>query len=195
MKHEELNVMEVANNQDLEDALLMQEDEEEKQSITDKEFYKAMQKLKERGTNAVPPKKSASAYIIFGKEKRAEILKRNPNAKVTEVVKEIAHSWQLLTKEDRQKYKEAAKKDKERYEKELRALEKFSTKLKKPKKCLSGYMIFVKETRPLIVEQHQEMGALQVMQEVGKQWQALTEEQRHYFKDKADKDKLRYLNE
>ena len=27
-----------------------------------------MQKLKERGTNAVPPKKSASAYIIFGKE-------------------------------------------------------------------------------------------------------------------------------
>jgi len=48
----------------------MQEDEEEKQSITDKEFYKAMQKLKERGTNAVPPKKSASAYIIFGKEVR-----------------------------------------------------------------------------------------------------------------------------
>jgi hypothetical protein len=38
------------------------------QTITDKEFYKAMQKLKERGTNAVPPKKSASAYIIFGKE-------------------------------------------------------------------------------------------------------------------------------
>lgn len=40
----------------------------EKQTITDKEFYKQMQKLKERGSNAVPPKKSASAYIIFGKE-------------------------------------------------------------------------------------------------------------------------------
>ena len=37
-------------------------------TITDKEFYKAMQKLKDRGTNAVPPKKSASAYILFGKE-------------------------------------------------------------------------------------------------------------------------------
>lgn len=37
-------------------------------TITDKEFYKAMQKLKDRGQNAVPPKKSASAYIIFGKE-------------------------------------------------------------------------------------------------------------------------------
>jgi len=42
--------------------------DEENQTITDKEFYKAMQKLKERGNNAVPPKKSASAYIIFGKE-------------------------------------------------------------------------------------------------------------------------------
>lgn len=27
-----------------------------------------MQKVKDRGTNAVPPKKSASAYILFGKE-------------------------------------------------------------------------------------------------------------------------------
>lgn len=42
-------------------------------TITDKEFYKAMQKLKERGSNAVPPKKSASAYIIFGKEVRCSI--------------------------------------------------------------------------------------------------------------------------
>ena len=38
--------------------------------ISDKQFYKAMQKLKDRGNHAVPPKKSASAYIIFGKEVR-----------------------------------------------------------------------------------------------------------------------------
>lgn len=47
-------------------------------AITDKEFYKAMQKLKERGTNAVPPKKSASAYIIFGKEVKHLNLKPPP---------------------------------------------------------------------------------------------------------------------
>jgi hypothetical protein len=49
-----------------------------------------MQKIKDRGSSALPPKKSASAYIIYGKEKRAEILKRNPLAKVTEVVREMA---------------------------------------------------------------------------------------------------------
>lgn len=36
-------------------------------------------------------------------------MKRNPLAKVTEVVKEIAQSWKILTKEERQRYKEAAK--------------------------------------------------------------------------------------
>ena len=85
--------------------------------------------------------------------------------------------------------------DKERYEKELRALEAHSNMLKKPKKCLSAYMIFVKETRPLIVEAHPEMGALQVMQQVGKQWQQMSEQSRAEFKCKADKDKVRYLDE
>jgi hypothetical protein len=33
-------------------------------------------------------------------------------AKVTEVVKEIAQTWQKLGKDDRQKYKEAAKRGK-----------------------------------------------------------------------------------
>jgi len=35
--------------------------------------------------------------------------------------------------------------DRERYEKELKTLESYSPNLKKPKKCLSAYMIFVKE--------------------------------------------------
>lgn len=39
------------------------------------------------------------------------------------------------------------------------------------------------------------MGALQIMQEVGKQWQAMTDAERKYFKDKADQDKIRYLEE
>jgi len=33
--------------------------------VKDKEFYKAMQKIKERQTEMKPPKKPASAYILF----------------------------------------------------------------------------------------------------------------------------------
>ena len=33
------------------------------------------------------------------------------------------------------------------------------------------------------------------MQEVGKRWQSMTKDERKYFKDKADRDKIRYLDE
>lgn len=58
-------------------------------------------------------------------------------------------------------------------------------------------MIFVKETRPSIVEQNPQLGALDIMKKVGKLWQQLLakEDGTKYFQDKADKDKVRYLNE
>ena len=73
-------------------------------------------------------------------------------------------------------------KDKERYEKELKSLEQFNSNIRKPKKCLSAYMIFVKERRPQIVEANPNLGALLVMQQVGLQWQAMSEQEREYFK-------------
>jgi len=42
-----------------------------------------------------------------------DILERKPNARVTEVVKEIAQCWQALSKEDRMPYKEKARKGKD----------------------------------------------------------------------------------
>ena len=79
------------------------------------------------------------------------------------MVKEIAKCWRALTKDQKIPFKEAARKgkfyfyitneiiDKERYDKALKQLEGKSENLHKPKKCLSAYMIFVKETRPKIV--------------------------------------------
>ena len=71
-----------------------------------------MSRLKLRGKSAVPPQKSATAYNIFGKEKRAEILLKNPKAKVTAVVKETARCWAHMTKQDRTKYDLEAKQGK-----------------------------------------------------------------------------------
>jgi hypothetical protein len=56
-------------------------------------------------------------------------------------------------------------------------------------------MIFVQETRPLIVKLNPNMGALQVMKQVGKAWQSMALLQRQYFKNKADRDKVRYLKQ
>jgi hypothetical protein len=40
----------------------------------------------------------------------------------------------------------------------------------RPKKCLSGYMIFVREMRPKIVRDNPNMKVLCVMKEVGRKW-------------------------
>lgn len=58
-------------------------------------------------------------------------------------------------------------------------------------------MIFVKETRPSIVAEHPELGALDIMKKVGQLWQKLLikENGTKYFQEKADTDKIRYLNE
>ena len=58
-------------------------------------------------------------------------------------------------------------------------------------------MIFVKETRPTIVNQHPELGALDIMKKVGELWQLLLSKKdgTKYFQDKADIDKKRYLKE
>lgn len=63
---------------------------------------------------------------------------------------------------------------------------------KRPKKALSAYMIFVRETRQIICGRNPEMHALQIMKEVGKWWQTLSPEKKERFLDQARKDKIRY---
>jgi|DEB0MinimDraft_12_1074336.scaffolds.fasta_scaffold12448_4 hypothetical protein len=58
-------------------------------------------------------------------------------------------------------------------------------------------MIFVKETRPTIVNQNPELGALDIMKKVGELWQLLRSQKDgiKYFENKAKNDKDRYLDE
>lgn len=45
------------------------------------------------------------------------------------------------------------------------------------------------------MEANPTMGALEVMKEVGISWQSMVNDDRQYFQDKADKDKIRYIRE
>lgn len=66
---------------------------------------------------------------------------------------------------------------------------------KRPKKALSAYMIFVRETRAKVCLQYPEMHALEVMKKVGKLWQELDKENKKIFEDQAKVDKQRFLRE
>ena len=70
-----------------------------------------------------------------------------------------------------------AKKDKERYEDELNRLSLGGDLLPlKPKKPLTPYMIFVRETRKKVVDTMPHIRSLNIMKEVGRIWKTVSVE-------------------
>lgn len=67
-------------------------------------------------------KRPMNAYMLFSKEKRAEIIQQKPElkSKVAEVAKLIGNHWKEMTSEEKVKYQNLALKDKQRYESEIK---------------------------------------------------------------------------
>eukprot|EP00744_Colponema_vietnamica_P000996 GILI01001710.1.p1 GENE.GILI01001710.1~~GILI01001710.1.p1 ORF type:complete len:268 (+),score=92.14 GILI01001710.1:138-941(+) len=61
-----------------------------------------------------------------------------------------------------------------------------------PKRPLSAYMIFGKEMRPRIIEEHPDFSVTDVMKEIGRRWAELNQEEKCPFEEKASEDKQRY---
>ena len=136
-------------------------------------------------------------------------------------MKEMGKKWSTLDKESKLMFMKAANEDKDRYESEMKeynivggkgkSIQDFDSQ--RPKKCLSAYMIFVRETRPKIVKEKEaaleeneskliysinytlDMNVLEIMKEVGRRWKQLTEEGKSEFENKAKEDKKRFDRE
>lgn len=133
--------------------------------------------------------------MLFGNDQRNVIQTKYPGIRVTEVVKMIAKQWQKLTKIQKQKYKEAAKRDKERFANELIELSKAQDDTllyKMPKKPLTAYMFFVRETRRKVAKDMPDIAPLDIMKEVGKIWKKVSEINMKRYKAMAEQDTLRY---
>ena len=166
-------------------------------------------KLQGNGVSVSVPKKGLTAYAIFVKtvsrwpQKRRELMKDEEFAKNPDMMKELGQMWSNLSKPQWAIYEEFAKRDKLRYQREMKdflANGGNEAKLNeveqwRPKKCLSAYMIFVRETRCVIQQNNPDMPVLQIMKEVGWLWWALTPPERKRFQDKADVDKIWYKKE
>ena len=87
------------------------------------------------------------------------------------MMKELGKMWSSLVKRDKAIYEEFANRDKQRYEREMKefmdnggnANKLNEVESKRPKKCLSAYMIFVRETRSKIQRENQDLHVLEIM--------------------------------
>lgn len=65
------------------------------------------------------PKRGRSAYIFFSNEKRPEVNEKFPDLKAKEVMSKLGEMWSSCSEEDKEPYNDLAKKDKERYERQM----------------------------------------------------------------------------
>ena len=85
---------------------------------------------------------------------------------VTEVVNVNAMEWKALDKAGKDHYKKLAKKDRERFNSEMRQLTT-QDGMKPPKKPLTAYMFFVKRHRASVAKKNPHVPKLHIMKILG----------------------------
>lgn len=93
----------------------------DKRSNGDKEANETSNKKK--GSKAekddvVRPKKPLTAFIFFSLENWSKVLKKNPDIKPTEILKQNGEDWKSLSETLKKNYEGMVEKDKVRFEKE-----------------------------------------------------------------------------
>eukprot|EP00357_Protocruzia_adherens_P018352 CAMPEP_0114994682 /NCGR_PEP_ID=MMETSP0216-20121206/13281_1 /TAXON_ID=223996 /ORGANISM="Protocruzia adherens, Strain Boccale" /LENGTH=436 /DNA_ID=CAMNT_0002358583 /DNA_START=105 /DNA_END=1415 /DNA_ORIENTATION=+ len=151
------------------------------------------------------PKRGMTAFAIYSKENRENIAAENPELKAPDLMKEIGKRWKELDTEARAEYERKSEVDKERWKREneiymqQQSLTMNGKKGKDkdgPKRSMSAYMFFNKETRELVKKDlGDDARAPDILKEVAKRWSSLTDEDKIPFAEMARKDKERYEKE
>ncbi|XP_054720331.1 uncharacterized protein LOC129229971 [Uloborus diversus] len=167
-----------------------------------------------------PPKKPLTAYMIFCKETRKEILKDKPALSGIEQIKVLAEKWSHLSRENKEPYEVIAREStlaygeahKKFYEnltteqkeelarvkaqkKESRRLLKLRKALKEtglPKPAGSAYNLFIRSQAKLKIDIKE---PTKFIKEVAEVWKNLPEEKKKEFELQAQKDKERFALE
>ncbi|EDO36028.1 predicted protein, partial [Nematostella vectensis] len=95
---------------------------EEMQSYTPPPSEESGKKKRKKQTkDPNKPKRCLSAYFHFINLKRDDVKKDNPNASGGALSKVLGEMWSKMTDDDKTQYQDMAKKDKVRYESEMKA--------------------------------------------------------------------------
>eukprot|EP00300_Choanocystis_sp_HF-7_P024326 c25750_g1_i1.p1 GENE.c25750_g1_i1~~c25750_g1_i1.p1 ORF type:complete len:411 (+),score=116.27 c25750_g1_i1:66-1235(+) len=87
----------------------------EEMAKEDKERYN-----REKPAEEPTAKRARSAFVLYGNSVRSEIQGENPDWKPTDVTKEIGRRWKSLSSSQKAPYEDLAKKDKARYDEEVK---------------------------------------------------------------------------
>ncbi|KAE8896914.1 hypothetical protein PF005_g12389 [Phytophthora fragariae] len=160
-----------------------------------------------RSREALAPHKNA--YMHFSQTRRHELSVANPSWSVQQVSAELGRQWKALTTAERKPWVELAQFDKARFhteahqymiqqqpdEEPVQIPVKRKKQSNEPRQPDTAYICFWKSQRPEVVAANPLLAAPLVSKEVGRQWRALSDDERQVWEDMAARDKLRFQEE
>ena len=158
------------------------------------------------------PKRALTSYMLFCKDKRAELKALNPNMKFAELSKVMGSEWKSLSLAEKHKYAMKAVDDRTRYSHEMKdyirpsnqeLVEERQTRKrsigtsKGVKRPVSSYMFFSKDKSQEIKNGNPEMTLKELHSELGRLWREVfnTEQVREKWVKLAEADRTRYYRE
>lgn len=154
------------------------------------------------------PRGRMSAYAYFVQTCREEHKKKHPNENVVfaEFSKKCSERWKTMSDKEKQRFHAMSEKDKKRYDGEMATFKttkagKDSRKKKRtkdpdaPKRSLSAFFWFCNDERPKAKAHLKDATVGDVAKELGRRWNACTEDQKAKYEALAAKDKARYEKE
>lgn len=166
----------------------LSEDEKEvylKKAHTCRLAYKYKKMIYNKKIKKILPKKPATAYGHFLKEKKG--------IKIPKGEKAVAYwykEFEQLPKDKKRKYEDKAIKDKERYE---RKMEEFKNVVfDMPKRPLTAFSLYVRDRIPDLKKKNEKTPVQQLLKIAAKEWQKEDGVSQAKYEKKADYDKKRF---
>ncbi|KAH3743436.1 nucleosome binding protein [Pelomyxa schiedti] len=190
-------------------------------SDAEEEPVKPVKKTK-RTKDPAAPKGPRSAYLYFSNERgrtlREEMKAKNPKLDSKEVMVELGRLWREMTTEEKERFEELAKRDKVRWEKEMKkyvpakdedessgsdAPAARRTKRSKivpgqPSGRKSAYMCYQAEIMSEVkaeLKAKPDFKSQDLLKEIGHRWKTLPADQKQKYDEAAAQDKIRYEKE
>jgi len=144
------------------------------------------------------PRRNKSAFILFSIETRAKLKAQlGEDVNSNEMMVRLADKWKNLDKDEKNRFQNEAKLDKERYQRELdnfwkenpQELIQNRTKKNHVKKPCSAYALFLKEVKEEIKKDNPKMKMADVLKIVSERWKQLNSQGKAKYNESAEKEK------
>lgn len=160
------------------------------------------------------PKAPATAYVLFCKDKRPQVMAENPNADFAESNRKLGELWKAAPTDEREQYTSTAAKMRVEFQRDMAKYKEEHPKVSSedespkkrrkrakkdpdaPKKPTSAYFYFQKKIRPQIKEELGEKAAVgDIAKKIAERWRVLTAADKQPYNELAEEDRERYRRE